>query len=419
MNNNFYEIVTHKVLDLLVQRRAILYGDGTAFYTWPRRNRLVIILDPDEVDTSRVTDRFAEDLSTKLQGRTVLRTNHRGLALQVGYSIPPVPLTLEEVPLDLAKQSSSFHLPVGATQRGDLWLSLLDADSILLGGSRGMGKTAMLHGWMQALLHGGQTEVHAWDGKRGAEFGRYADREGFRLILSNIQDALAGLLAESERRRGLLLASGHPNSVLYNESAAELLIPIALVIDEAALVPADARSLLVDLVERSRDVGIYPILATNNPQQAALLVKANLMTRLCLAVPSLNASVMVLGRSAAEKLPKVRGRGLLEINARLTEFQSFRVEFPAPSEQAVRMVREMEEPLTATFMQRDNETERILDLNKQGKSASAIVREMWNVSGGSVFLRRLDQVKTILTDEKKVTTTSVPLSAPEIGLSGV
>ena len=338
MNNRLISLASFKTMNLLSERRALLYPEGTVFWVWPREDRLVIVFDTDEINMERVNDEFAHLLSSRLEGRPVVRTNSRGLFLQIGYEIPPALMDLSERPLDLVAQPTPFHLPLGVTGRGDMWLDLREADSVLLGGARGMGKTGILHGWVQALLHGGQVQVAAWDGKDGSEFGRYADRANFHL-LTDLQGSLRSLLAESARRRDLLMRSGHPNVVAYNSDTSRPAMPlISLVIDEAALVPESARAMLAEYVERCRDTGMFPILATNNPQQARVIVKSNLRTRISLAVPSLAASVMVLGLSGAERLPKQRGRGLMELAARMVEFQAFGVDYPAPSAAAVERV---------------------------------------------------------------------------------
>jgi len=412
--SNFSNVLAYKTLNLLTERKALLYDDGTAFYLWPLADRAVIVFDADEIDLSKVNSGFVHDLSSRLQGRRVVRTNSRGVFLQVGYNVPPALMDLNELPLDLGAQPTPLHIPIGTTPHSALWLDLVGADSILIGGSRGMGKTGMIHGWIQALLNGGQAEVRAWDGKGGSEFGRYADRPRFQL-LSNLEASLRELIEESNRRRLILTRSGYPNAKVYNEQGAEQMQPIALVVDEAALVKESMRPLLKELVERARDTGVHPIFGTNNPQQSQLVVKANLVTRISLAVPTLSASVMVLGFSGAEKLPRQRGRGLIERNARMIEFQAFRVTYPQPSGEALRKVADSVETVGRPSDSLPEEGERIIALHQQGKSATAIVRELFQLSGGRVWERRIAQVKAVISDFTTTTTTSVSLS-PDLGL---
>lgn len=344
MNKNFSLMLANSTLALLNERKARLYPDRKAFYVWPREDRTVVIFDTHVIDMGKVNDDFAHRLSTRLQGRVVVRTNSRGIFLQVGHEIPPALMDMVPTELDMSKQPTPFHLPVGTLFNGkDMWISLFDGDSFLVAGSRNMGKTGFLHGWMQALLNGCSVEVYGFDGKYGVEFSRYVGHPMFHMV-HKLGVTLAELKTIALERRRKLLASGKPNIQLYNQANADDLIrPIALFIDEAALTNDEEKAMLVEIVERERDTGIHPILATNRPEAAALLVKTNLVTRVCFAVPSWNASQMVLGMNGAEALPKEQGRGLIVFRAKVTEFQSFRVTYPEPSAEAVKMTLELQQ----------------------------------------------------------------------------
>ena len=339
MSNRFHELVAERTLALLDEKKARLYPERTSFYVWPREDRTVIIFDTNLVDIGKVNADFAHRLSTRLQGRLVVRTNSRGLFLQVGYEIPPALVEMTSMPLDLSKQPTPYHIPIGATAAGrDLWVSILEGDSFLVAGSRSMGKTGCLHSMIQALLHGEQVEVYGYDGKDGVEFARYIGQPMFHYA-TRLKRTLDDLKAIANERRKALLASGQPNILKYNEAHAdEPLLPIMVIVDEAALTSDDEKAGLVEIVERERATGFYPILATNRPEQSALLVKSNLVTRICFPVPSYHASQMVLGQNGAESLPKVQGRGLIVFKARVMEFQTFRVTYPPTSEDTVRMV---------------------------------------------------------------------------------
>jgi hypothetical protein len=416
MTNKFSTAVAYRVLDLLDERKARLYDDRKSFYVWPRDGRLMIIFDPAAVDGGKVNEDFAHRLSTRLQGRRVVRTNSRGLFLQVGYEIPPAPVELISASLDLSKQPSVYHMPIGVTSNGELWVSLLEGDSFLVAGSRGMGKTGFIHGCIQALLAGGKVEVYAFDGKRGVEFSRYIGNPMFRMV-HNLGETLAALKAIAKSRRTKLLRSGQPNIVLYNErNPDDVMLPVAIFVDEAALTNDEEKARLVQIVERERDTGFYPVLATNRPEAAALLVKTNLVTRICFPVPSWNASNMVLGMNGAESLPKVQGRGLIVFKARVNEFQSFRVTYPEPTEDTLKMMLERDqveaeretlfiEPTATVAIDAD----RVMELHNAGKSITAIVNEMSNTTGGRVWMRMKAQVEKVITTA--TTTTNKPYLA--------
>jgi hypothetical protein len=398
--NRLAQVVAFRVLALLDERRARINQDAKAFWVWPREDRIVIIFDPSTIDMRKVNEDFAHGLSTRLQGRVVKRTNTRGMFLQIGYDIPPMLSDLRVVDLDLSKQVSPFEMPVGMSGRGEMWISLLEGDSFLVSGTRKMGKSGFLHGWMQALLHGGKTLVYGYDGKSGVEFVRYIGRENFHYAL-NLADTLRRLLDEAARRRKILLESGCPNVIVYNQSHMDApIMPIALFIDEAALTTDEEKASLVQIVERERDTGIHPILGTNRPEASALLVKTNLATRICFAVPSWNASQMVLGMNGAEKLPKSQGRGLIVFGARVTEFQAFMVSYPKPSDEALELAKGQMTLFDSVQGQsqslHDDLLTRALELREKGMSITGIVNDLFGSAGGAAFYERSRLVREAL-----------------------
>lgn len=398
MNNKFASVVAYKTLALLEERKARIDLSTKSFYVWVRDDRVVVIFDPSTVDLRKLNDDFAHGLSTRLQGRIVKRTNTRGLFLQVGFDIPPMRDDLSVLDLDLSKQKSPFDMPVGSSSRGEMWISLLEGDSFLVSGTRNMGKTAFLHGWIQALLHGGKALVYGYDGKKGVEFSRYIGDRNFHIVV-NLADTLRKLLEETIQRRKVLLESGFPNVTMYNQKNPDRpIMPIALFIDEAALTNEEEKATLAQIVERERDTGIHPIFGTNRPEAAALLVKTNLATRICFAVPSWNASQMVLNMNGAEALPKIQGRGLIVFGARVTEFQSFMVSYPNPSDEALEIMQGQMELLDrseATAL-RDDMVEKARDLKESGLSLTAIVKELFGSAGGAAFYERSRLVREAL-----------------------
>jgi len=392
--SNFASVVAYKTLALLDERKARINLNAKSFYVWKREDRVVVIFDPSTVDLRKLNDDFAHGLSTRLQGRIVKRTNSRGMFLQVGFDIPPMLDDLSVTDLDLSKQKSPFDVPVGSSARGEMWISLLEGDSFLVAGTRGMGKTAFLHGWIQALLHGGKTLVYGHDGKKGVEFSRYIGDSNFHIVV-NLADTLRRLLDETIQRRKVLLASGYPNVAMYNQANPERqIMPVALFIDEAALTNDEEKASLAQIVERERDTGIHPIFGTNRPEAAALLVKTNLATRICFAVPSWNASQMVLNMNGAETLPKIQGRGLIVFGARVTEFQSFMISYPKTSDAALEIMQDLDKEQIPSL--RDDLVEKARELKEDGLSLTAIVKELFGSAGGAAFYERSRLVREAL-----------------------
>jgi hypothetical protein len=419
MNTSFVERVAWITMRLLVQMKAMHYTTGMVFYMWQRGERIIIAFDPSAIKLERVNDAFVHNLSTRLEGRRVVRTNSRGLFLQVGFDTPRVPLSLDEsAPLDLSQQPSAWHLPVGMTQTGPLWVSLTSGISFLIGGATGSGKTGEEHAWIQALLHGGKTLVYAWDGKHSVEFVRYADRPNFHLMFKIEElEELHAMLKDRVRK---LSDSGSVNIQMHNEAHPDdFVLPIALFVDEAADMPDAAKILLQRLISIYRFAGLYPIITTNQPTQAEMFKKTNLSTRVAFRVPHHNDSITMLGYKGAEALPGERGRGLITWRSRLVEFQSFRVTYPPVSEAARQLLAERVSAETeaelslGTAAQEEDPAEKVKQLHAQGKSNTAIVYAIWGKSGSS-FSEHMKQVKEILATASTATASMGPHS-PDLG----
>jgi len=318
------------LLELLRLYRLLQKADDkTLFVVWPRRDRMVVIFDPLALRRPEtvVSPRFVHHLSTALGGRRVVATNHRGVFLQIAYTPPDVlpRRRLTDVTLNLGEQPGPLHLPLGIVIHTGkpLWLPLEQMDSILVGGTRRMGKTNLLHTWIQALIVGGEARLFLWDGKQGTEFGRYAP---WAAVHDDLGMMLRELFDEIPRRSKLFRAAGVASIDEYNRKAGDRLARLVLFVDEVAQVPEDALKALSALVAVGGALGIHPVLATQRPDAQSVqgILKANLATRIALPVPSHHDSMVILGRSGAEKLPKVKGRLLLVWDARLLQIQAYR-----------------------------------------------------------------------------------------------
>jgi hypothetical protein len=336
------QFIAERTLRLLTKSGALAeqqqVSNQPIFYAWQREDRLVLVFNPLLLKNPEavLSARFRHHLSTVLGGRAVVPTNTRGVFLQVGYwPAPPVDLTAR--PLNLREQLDPFSVPIGITAKGSLWLSILKMDSVLVGGSRRMGKTRLLHGWIQALQHGGQTRLYLWDGKPNcAEFRGYIGQTKTTVIGEH--DLMTGLAEVSGlmRDRAQLLAhAGVADFHSYNAKSAVKLEPIVIVVDEVAAISLqpDAEQILraiEDLISRGGAFGIYPVLATQRPSATAVrgISKTNLSTRISLPVPSHTDSQIILERVGAEKLAKIQGRLAIVWDAKLIEAQAFTVDLP-------------------------------------------------------------------------------------------
>ncbi len=309
---------------------------GPAFVVWPNPTRAILIFDPLIVNGAKVSKPdFAQRLAEHLHRRAVV-SNGSYLFIQVAYTpglahLEPAALP-DRVPLDLTtRPSGRLMLPLGISHRGPLWLSLLDMDSVLIGGTRRMGKTTLLHTWLLALVTGKPAErvrLILFDGKDGIEFGRYTGLRHVETVArsgAELANVLGNLRGELSQRSRLL----RQNNV---RNVAELPVDVrppylVLVVDElaSALETVGVDAALRDLVSRGGAYGILPVLATQRPESAVVsgFLKCNLATRISLPVPDLADSKVILGRAGAEKLPRIQGRILFVWEGRRVEAQAF------------------------------------------------------------------------------------------------
>ncbi|MEK7217525.1 MAG: DNA translocase FtsK 4TM domain-containing protein [Patescibacteria group bacterium] len=124
--------------------------------------------------------------------------------------------------------------------------------------------------------------------------------------------ALKWAIGEMEQRYGQLLKVGSKDMFSYNAKMTdrgESIMPaIVIVIDELADLMAsygrDVETAIVRLAQMSRAVGIHLILSTQRPSVEVItgLIKANITSRMALAVPSQIDSRTILDMPGAEKL---------------------------------------------------------------------------------------------------------------------
>lgn len=333
MNSELLNTISEQVYRLLVGRHLVREDlQRLVFQVVPLEDRMVCIFNPAVVNGVALMQQRAELvrlLGQALGRRKVVFGVSPESAVcyaQIGY-IPRQRQRLEMVALDLTAQPGALHLPIGTAATGPLWLPLSEMDSVLVGGTRRMGKTRLLHGFIQALLHGGQAYLWLWDGKDGVEFGRYSGRTEVNVV-TNLAEAFGGIQAEMARRKDLFQIHGVSSLPEYRRATGEQLPALVLIVDEAAMVGADDQDALAKLIAIGGAFGVHPIVATQRPDAEAVkgLVRSNLATRIALPVPTHHESQIVLGRPGAERLPREPGWLLLEWGARLIRARAFRVE---------------------------------------------------------------------------------------------
>jgi hypothetical protein len=327
----------------ILQRYDLFASGQVAFYTFPLADRLVFRFNPASIGDMELPPTIIERIQAALHGRRVIQTlakdvagHPRSIFLQIAYEPGrEKQAPLQSLPLDLDQQPDPYHIPIGQTAKGPLWLSILEMDSVLIGGARRMGKTYELHAWIQALLRGGKVQLVLWDGKGGLEFGRYAGHSGVTVVGSEaeLSDALQQVSQEARRReRRIFPQVGVTNLPAYLKlpDPPEALCPIVLILDELANLPDELAVLLSQIVRTDGAYGVHPVIGIQRPDAEVVKgqLRANLATRIALPTVSVEDSRIVLQRPGAEKLPRVRGRMLLVWDGRLVEAQGFQVTLP-------------------------------------------------------------------------------------------
>ena len=226
---------------------------------------------------------------------------------------------------------------IGVGSRGVITIDLLrDGPHVLVAGTTGAGKSAMLRAWLVSLAAGAgpdRLNIVLIDYKASAGFKRLDALPHVVATITNLDrvETDRGLVSlEAELRRRQQLLSDHGAEDLGELRRLRPDVPLArlvLVVDEfRALkeqVPAFVDG-LVDLASRGRNVGIHLILATQRPEGVISPdIQANTNLRVALRVASTQESRDVIGDPAAASISSDHpGRGLVARSGGLTPFRS-------------------------------------------------------------------------------------------------
>lgn len=236
---------------------------------------------------------------------------------------------------------SDARFVIGVGSQGVITIDLLrDGPHVLVAGTTGAGKSAMLRAWLVSLAADAgpdRLNIVLIDYKASAGFQRLDGLPHVVATITNLDRAetdrgLISLEAELRRRQQLLSDHGAEDLEEFHRIRPEVpLARLVLVVDEfRALkeqVPAFVDG-LVDLAGRGRNVGIHLILATQRPEGVISPdIQANTNLRVALRVASTQESREVIGDSAAALIsPDHPGRGLVTRAGGLVPFRSLFVD---------------------------------------------------------------------------------------------
>ncbi|MCD4705812.1 DNA translocase FtsK [bacterium] len=230
---------------------------------------------------------------------------------------------------EFKKRQSNLMISLGKDVSGKIWMAdFAKNPHLLIAGSTGSGKTICINSVIISLFYQNSPDNLRFimiDPKR-VELPVY-NRTPYLLcpVITDVKktvNALKWAISEMERRFDILSENNNRDIFSYRASGNSM-PSIVIVIDELADLMAAAghevEALIIRLIQMSRAVGIYLIIATQRPSVNVItgLIKANITSRIAFSVASLMDSRTILDCSGAEKLI---GRGdMLFVSAEVSK----------------------------------------------------------------------------------------------------
>jgi hypothetical protein len=165
ISNDIVETCWRGVLVTLAQRKTLQRrSDDTPIIPHTMgidtSDRVIFVLDMHRLGNipreKWLDDRFIKQLRATLSGRRVVVVDSVGLAIVVAKD--PTPRQVQRlgrnILLDLTTRpvGEDTRIPIGMSRQAPTWTSLADLDSVLVSGTRRMGKSTWLNSMLYALL---------------------------------------------------------------------------------------------------------------------------------------------------------------------------------------------------------------------------------------------------------------------------
>lgn len=231
---------------------------------------------------------------------------------------------------EFRKRKSNLTVAIGKDVAGRAQVADIDRmPHLLIAGATGSGKSVCINGIILSLLYTNspdELKLIIVDPKR-VELASYNDVPHLLTpVITEVPktiNALKWVVGEMDRRYQVLSVAAKRNLASYNQTAAEPMPYILVIIDELADLMAvaanDVETAIIRLAQMARAVGIHLIVATQRPSVDVItgLIKANITSRIAFSVASQTDSRTILDNAGAEKL---LGRGdCLFISAELSK----------------------------------------------------------------------------------------------------
>lgn len=231
--------------------------------------------------------------------------------------------------------TNGFAAALGYSRRG---LEVIDFrrvnnPHIMLAGRSGAGKSNALHVILVQLVGRPDTRLYLVDPKC-VEFVVYRGVSGVEAVETEPRAAVRvvrEVLGIVRQRQELLTTAGYRLVFDFNETAADPLPAVFLVIDETAdFTGRDFERFWEDVAEiarKGRAFGVFLVLAAQRTDRETIpmAVKNNLGIRIAMRVESVYDSRTILGDDSAAFLPDIPGRAIVRTD-RTREVQIFRLD---------------------------------------------------------------------------------------------
>ena len=207
-----------------------------------------------------------------------------------------------------------LNIVVGKKEDGSNYcLDLGDAPHILIGGCTGSGKSVLINSIMLSIMNNNKPEFAKFilvDYKM-VEFSHMKDSQYLYSPIifheNKSLEMLDSVYELMEERYRLLSDAKMRNIKEYNKIVDEPIPYLFVIFDELAFYGPKRQEFIekiTRIVQKSRAAGIHFILGTQRPtmDQISGNLRANIPTRICLRVVTMDDSKVILGCSGGEKL---------------------------------------------------------------------------------------------------------------------